>query len=117
MQSTYLEVELDEGSEGRPELLLYVALAHEMQRRPLRRREGLEEAELLQSEVHSEAIRGAIRCNQKDWRRPSSCNRLDRWFRYRQAQSDTLRVMTCLQPGDETDGLDSDTVIDVLDHR
>jgi hypothetical protein len=46
-QSTYLEVELDEGSEGRPELLLYVALAHEMERRPLRRREGLEEAELL----------------------------------------------------------------------
>ena len=25
--------------------------------------------------------------------------------------------MACLQPGDETDGLDSDTVIDVLDHR
>ena len=49
MQSTYLEVELDEGSEGRPELRLYVALAQEMQRRPLRRREGLEEAELLQS--------------------------------------------------------------------
>jgi hypothetical protein len=47
MQSTYLEVELDEGSEGRPELRLYVALAQEMQRRPLRRREGLEEAELL----------------------------------------------------------------------
>ena len=47
MQSTYLEVELDEGSEGRPELRLYVALAHEMERRPLRRREGLEEAELL----------------------------------------------------------------------
>jgi hypothetical protein len=67
--------------------------------------------------VHSEEIRGAIRCNQKDWRRPSSCNRLDRWFRYRQAQSETLRVMTCLQPGHETDGLDSDTVIDVLDHQ
>jgi hypothetical protein len=45
MQSTYLEVELDEGSEGRPELRLYIA--HEMERRPLRRREGLEEAELL----------------------------------------------------------------------
>jgi hypothetical protein len=47
MQSTYLEVELDEGSEGRPELRLHVALAHEMERRPLRRCEGLEEAELL----------------------------------------------------------------------
>ena len=81
MQSTYLEVELDEWPESRPELRLYAALAHEMERRPLRRREGLEEAELLQSEVHSEAIRGAIRCNQKDRRRPTSCNRLDRWFR------------------------------------
>ena len=47
MQSTYLEVELDEGSEGRPELRLHVALAHEMERRPLRRCEGLDEAELL----------------------------------------------------------------------
>ena len=48
MQSTYLEVELDEWPESRPELRLYAALAHEMERRPLRRREGLEEAELLQ---------------------------------------------------------------------
>jgi hypothetical protein len=67
--------------------------------------------------VHSEAIRGAIRCNQKVWRRRSTCNRIDRWFRYRQAQSETLRAMACLQPGDETDGLDSDIVIDVLDHQ
>ena len=81
MQSTYLEVELDEWPEGRPELRLYAALAHEMERRPLRRREGLEEAELLRSEGHSEAIRGAIKCNEKDWRRPSSCTRLDGWFR------------------------------------
>ena len=50
MQSTYLEVELDEWPEGRPELRLYAALAHEMERRPLRRREGREEAELLRSE-------------------------------------------------------------------
>jgi hypothetical protein len=50
MQSTYLEVELDEGLEGLPDLRLYVALAHEMERRSLRRREGREEAELLRSE-------------------------------------------------------------------
>ena len=36
MQSTYLEVELDEWPESRPELRLYAALAHEMERRPLR---------------------------------------------------------------------------------
>ena len=51
---------------------------------------GLEEAELLQSQGGS----GADRRNQMH-----------------------SGLMTCLQPGDETDGLDSDTVIDVLDHR
>ena len=117
MQSTYLEVELDEGSEGRPELLLYVALAHEMQRRPLRRREGLEEAELLRSECTQRQLEGQSDAIKRTGGGRAPANRLDRWFRYRQAQSETLRVMTCLQPGDETDGLDSDTVIDVLDHR
>jgi hypothetical protein len=61
MQSTYLEVELDEGSEGRPELRLHVALAHEMERRPLRRCEGLEEAELL-------CDPSALRVNQRQLR-------------------------------------------------
>jgi len=79
----------------------------------------------------------------KDLRRPSSCDQRCTQ-RQLEGQSDAIKrtgggrapaialtggsgtdrrnqihsgLMTCLQPGDETDGLDSDIVIDVLDHQ
>jgi len=117
MQSTYLEVELDEGSEGRPELLLYVALAHEMQRRPLRRREGLEEAELLRSECTQRQLEGQSDAIKRTGGGRAPAIALTGGSGTDRRNQIHSGLMTCLQPGDETDGLDSDTVIDVLDHR